>query len=87
MTYFELLYDKYNKMALTKDEFATELGISTKILDIHLFDNEPIKFFKTAQKLQFPLKAFAEYFEAANELCAYCKNQSYLILSNKNIGE
>ncbi|QIR77182.1 hypothetical protein FA592_13435 [Sulfurospirillum diekertiae] len=70
MSYFELLYAKYNKMILTKDEIALELGISIKTLERRLFDNEPIKFFKTSQKLQFPLKAFAEYLEAVDELCA-----------------
>lgn len=40
MTYFELLYKKYQKTTLTKKEVAKELGISEATLNRKLYSGE-----------------------------------------------
>lgn len=70
-SYLDILTQKYNKMVLSREEVARELGCSIKTLErkIHLY-NEPIKYIKNGQKLQFPIKAFALYLENLEKLSA-----------------
>jgi len=70
-SYLDILTKKYNKMILSRDEVARELGCSIKTLErkIHLY-HEPIKYLKNGQKLQFPLKAFATYLENLEKFSA-----------------
>ncbi len=69
-TYFEILYTKYNKIILSKEEVAAELGISVRTLTRRLFEDEPSPYRKDRHTLQFPLKGFAAYLESIEALSA-----------------
>jgi len=66
MSYFNILYTKYNKTTMTRKEVAEELGISTRTIDRMIKENDlPIASVKpNGGKIIFPIKSFAQYLEA-----------------------
>lgn len=66
MSYFDILYNKYKKISLTKKEVADELGVSTRTIDRMIKSNDlPIASIKpNGGKIVFPIKSFAKYVEA-----------------------
>lgn len=71
MSYFELLYKKYNKLMITKTELANELGMSEPTLNRRLYSGELlIAYSRIGQKYTFSLKSVCEYLEAIDLLAA-----------------
>ncbi len=71
MTYFELLYNKYQKTTLTKKEVAKELGISEATFNRKLYSGEiAIPYMNTGNKFFFTLRGFADFLEAYEVLAA-----------------
>ena len=71
MNYFDLLYKKYNKLLLTKDEVAAEIGFSVRTLDRMRKTGEIwLVEMPRGKRIHFSLKSVAEYLEALHELGA-----------------
>ena len=71
MTYFELLYKKYEKTTLTKKEVAKELGISEATLNRKLYSGEiSLPYINTGNKLFFTIRGVANFLEAYEALAA-----------------
>ena len=68
---FKILYDKYNKLALNKEELSAELGISQSTLNRMIRDdNLPITYTRLGNKYLFTIKSLAEYYEAIDLLAS-----------------
>jgi len=72
-TYFEVLYSKYNKTTLTKQEVMKELGLEENQEQSfsRAFQNKRIKitYTKVGRQKLFSLKSFAEYLDASAKVC------------------
>ncbi len=73
ITYFELLYKKYNKTTLTTREIMKELGLDENQEQalFRAFQNKRIKitYTKIGRQKLFSLKSFSEYLEASAKVC------------------
>ncbi len=68
---FKILYDKYNKLALNKEELSAELGISQSTLNRMIRDeNLPIAYTRLGNKYLFTIKSLSEYYEAIDLLAS-----------------
>ena len=71
MKYFEILYNKYDKLLITKAELSQELGISEATFNRRLYGGEiAISYNKLGNKYLFSIKSLAEYMEALDSLVA-----------------
>jgi hypothetical protein len=69
MSYFEILYKKYNKLLLTKIELAKELGWSSATLNRKLLEGEiNLAYVNTGNKHFYTIKSLAKYLEAYEAL-------------------
>jgi len=69
MKYFDILYKKYNKFTLTKQEVANELGLSVRTLDRMRKSGElELNEMPRGKYIQFSLKSVAELIEALHDL-------------------
>lgn len=70
MNYLEILYKKYKKTTITKKEVAEELSISIRTLNRMIENNDlPIASVKpNGGKIVYPIKSFARYLEAIEEM-------------------
>ena len=68
---FKILYDKYNKLALNKEELSAELGISQSTLNRMIRDeNLPIAYTRLGNKYLFTIKSLSEFYEAIDLLAS-----------------
>jgi len=65
MNYEEFLIEKYNKVALTKQELSQELGISTRFISdrVRECSAEVPGFIKSGRTTLFPIKEVAFFLE------------------------
>lgn len=67
----EILYKKYNKLAISKEELAAELGISQATLNRQIkAEVLPISYTKFGGKYIFTLKSLVDYYEAIDLLAS-----------------
>jgi len=71
MSYFEILYKKYDKLTLTIQEVAQELGVQQHTIYRMLEAGElNVGYIKRGTKKLFLTKSLAEYLQAHDELVA-----------------
>jgi transposase len=71
MSYFDVLYRKYDRVAISINEVAHELGVSASTINRMIAANEfDVAYVTRGHKRMYLLKSFTEFLEAYEELVA-----------------